>query len=139
MPKALSHVVVLTDDLDAMLHFLTDVANLRPVAPYETQPADVHALFGWPLEHGRARGVFVGEGAGSLDVLEIPAALRDTVQPGVRLLAVPNRDATAAADAARHAGFVARGPFTTTTATGGTMATTEVVAGGVAFELVEFA
>jgi catechol 2,3-dioxygenase-like lactoylglutathione lyase family enzyme len=138
MPTALSHVVVLTDDLDAVLRFLTDVAKLRPVAHYETVPGDVHALFGWPLEHGTARGAFVGEGPGSVDVLEIPEALRGSVAPGVRLLAVANRDATAARDAAAGAGFAARGPFTATTATGGTMATTEVVAGGVAFELVQF-
>jgi catechol 2,3-dioxygenase-like lactoylglutathione lyase family enzyme len=138
MPTALSHVVVLTDDLDALLHFLTGVAKLRPVAHYETVAEDVEALFGWPLEHGVARGAFVGEGPGALDVLEIPAALRDTVHPGVRLLAVANRDAEAARDAATAAGFPARGPFTTTTATGGTMATTEVIAGGVPFELVQF-
>ena len=138
MPARLSHVVVLTDDLDAVLRFMTDVAKLRPIARYETQPADVEALFGWPLEHGRARGAFVGEGPGSVDVLEIPEALRDTVRPGVRLLAVANRDAEAARDTATAAGFPARGPFTATTATGGTMATTEVIAGGVPFELVQF-
>lgn len=138
MPTALSHVVVLTDDLDAVLRFLTDVANLRPVAHYETVAEDVEALFGWPVEHGVARGAFVGEGPGSVDVLEIPEALRDTVRPGVRLLAVANRDAEAGRDTATAAGFAARGPFTTTTATGGTMATTEVFAGGVAFELVQF-
>ena len=138
MPTSLSHVVVLTDDLDAVLRFLTDVAKLRPVAHYETDADDVHSLFGWPREHGVARGAFVGEGPGSVDVLEIPEVLRGTVAPGVRLLAVANRDAEAARDAATAAGFDARGPFTATTASGGTMATTEVVAGGVAFELVQF-
>lgn len=138
MPKSLSHVVVLTDDLEAVLRFLTEVANVRPVERYETQPEDVEALFGWPIEHGRATGAFVGEGPGALDVLEIPPALRATVRPGVRLLAVANRDAAAARDAASAAGFAARGPFTTMTATGGTMHTTEVIAGGVPFELVQF-
>lgn len=138
MPSSLSHVVVLTDDLDAILRFLTDVARLRPVAPYETRAEDVHALFGWPLEHSACRGAFVGEGPGGLDVLEIPSALRATVTPGVRLLAVANRDAIAARDAATAAGFTARGPFTTVTATGGSMETTEVVAGGIPFELVQF-
>jgi catechol 2,3-dioxygenase-like lactoylglutathione lyase family enzyme len=138
MPTALSHVVVLTDDLDAILRFLTEVAKLRPVAHYETVAEDVEALFGWPIEHGVAKGAFVGEGPGAVDVLEIPTALRDSVRPGVRLLAVANRDAEGARDAATAVGFLARGPFTTTTATGGTMATTEIIAGGVAFELVQF-
>lgn len=138
MPKSLSHVVVLTNDLPAVLRFLAEVANVQPVQPYETVPEDVHALFGWPLEHSRAVGAFVGTGPGALDVLEIPEALRGSVQPGVRLLAVANRDAAAARDSAASAGFEARGPFSATTATGGTMSTTEVVAGGIAFELVQF-
>lgn len=138
MPSSLSHVVVLTDDLDAVLHFLRDVANIKGVTHYETVPEELSALLGWPAEHGRARGAFVGEGPGSIDVLEIPERLRDTVKAGVRLLAVANRDAAAARAAATDHGFEARGPFTATTATGGQMHTTEVVVGGVAFELVQF-
>lgn len=138
MPNSLSHVVVLTDDLDAVLRFLTDIAGMRDVVRYETEPEQVQQLFGWPLEHGRAQGAFVGEGPGSVDVLEIPPALRASIRPGVRLLAVANRDAGAAAGRALDAGFDARGPFEATTATGGAMSTTEVVAGGIAFELVQF-
>ena len=138
MPNALSHVVVLTDDLDAVLRFLTEVAGLRDVTRYETVPEQVHELFDWPIEHGRAAGAFVGQGPGSVDVLEIPEALRASVRPGVRLLAIVNRDAAAAGDRARDAGFATRGPFGATTATGGTMAMSEVIAGGVAFELVQF-
>jgi hypothetical protein len=80
----------------------------------------------------------VGEGPGGVDVLEIPGPLRDTVRPGVRLLAVVNRDAAAAGEAAAAAGFDVRGPFHTTAATGAPMSLVEVVAGGVAFELVQF-
>ena len=138
MPKSLSHVVVFTDDLDAVVRFLTDVAKVPAVDPYEVAAEDVHTLFGWPLDLGAARGAFVGEGPGSIDVLEIPAALRDTVAPGVRLLAVVNRDAAAAGDAASAAGYGVRGPFHTTAATGQPMSLVEVVAGGVPFELVQF-
>jgi catechol 2,3-dioxygenase-like lactoylglutathione lyase family enzyme len=138
MPKSLSHVVVFTDDLDTMLRFLTEVANVSGVNRYETEPEDVHDMFGWPLEHGAAKGAFVGDGPGGVDVLEIPEALRDTVRPGVRLLAVVNRDAAAAGEAAAAAGFAVRGPFRTTAATGAPMAIVEVTAGGVAFELVQF-
>ena len=138
MPSSLSHVVVFTDDLEALLRFLTDVAKVKGVTRYETVPEQVEPLFGWPLEHGRARCAFVGEGPGSIDVVEIPPGLRDTVKPGVRLLAIPNRDAVAAQHDAITAGFEAHGPFTATTSTGGAMRMTEVVAGGVAFELVQF-
>ena len=138
MPKSLSHVVVFTDDLDDLVRFLTDVARVTGVAPYRTEPEDTNQLFGWPVEHGAARGAFVGEGPGGIDVLEIPEALRDTVRPGVRLLAVVNRDAAGAGEAASAAGFAVRGPFQTTAATGAPMALVEVIAGGVAFELVQF-
>jgi catechol 2,3-dioxygenase-like lactoylglutathione lyase family enzyme len=138
MPKSLSHVVVLTNDLDAVVRFLTDVAKITAVAPYETKPEDIQALFGWPIEHGVTRGAFVGEGAGSIDVLEIPPALRESVQPGVRLLAVVNRDAAQGGADAAAAGYEVRGPFTTTAATGVPMSLVEVVAGGIPFELVQF-
>jgi hypothetical protein len=136
MPKSLSHVVVFTDDLDSVLRFVTEVAKVTTVNRYETE--DVATLFGWPAELGAAQGAFVGEGPGGLDILEIPEQLRDTVKPGVRLLAVVNRDAAAAGDAARAAGFAVRGPFQTTAATGLPMALVEIAAGGVAFELVQF-
>ena len=138
MPSSLSHVVVFTDDLEGLLHFLTDVAKVKGVTRYETVPEQVEPLFGWPLEHGRARCAFVGEGPGAIDIVEIPPGLRDSIQPGVRLLAIPNRDAKAAQQDATDAGYAARGPFTATTSTGGEMRMTEVVAGGVSFELVQF-
>jgi hypothetical protein len=138
VPSSLSHVVVFTDDLDAVLRFLTDVANVQGVTRYETVPEQVEPLFGWPLEHGRTRCAFVGEGPGGIDLVEIPPGLRDSIKPGVRLLAVPNRDAAAVIELATNAGFEARGPFTATTSTGGEMRMSEVIAGGIAFELVQF-
>jgi hypothetical protein len=95
-------------------------------------------VFGWPLDQAATRSAFVGEGPGMLEVVEIPAPLRGTVAPGVRLLAVANRDTPAATAAARAAGFEVRGPLTVTSAGehGATIA--EVVAGGVSFELIQF-
>jgi catechol 2,3-dioxygenase-like lactoylglutathione lyase family enzyme len=139
MPRALSHAVVLTDDLNATLRFLVEVANVAPLSPVtEGAPDDYSLVFGWPLEQAATRSAFVGEGAGMLEVVEIPAPLRGTVVPGVRLLAVANRDTAAATEAARAAGFEVRGPLTVTGAGqhGATIA--EVVAGGVSFELIQF-
>jgi len=135
MPKSLSHVVVLTEDLDAVVSFLTDVARITDVTPYEAQAEDLAALFGWS---SGARGAFVGDGPGSIDLLEIPEAERGSVTPGVRLLAVVNRDAVAAGEVAAGAGYDVRGPFHTTAATGASMSLVEVVAGGIPFELVQF-
>src|SRR3954454_2167648 len=100
MPKSLSHVVVLTEDLDAVLNFLTGVGRIADVNHYVTEAEDIAALFGWPLEHRSTRGAFVGEAPGAVDLLEIPAALHGKVEPGVRLLAIVNRDVASAADAA---------------------------------------
>jgi catechol 2,3-dioxygenase-like lactoylglutathione lyase family enzyme len=139
MPRALSHAVVLTDDLDATLRFLSDVAKVAPVSPVtEGAPEDYALVFGWPLEQAATRSAFVGEGAGMLEVVEIPAPRRGGGGRGVRRVAGANRDAVAAADVARDAGFEVRGPLTVTSAGehGATIA--EVVAGGVAFELIQF-
>ena len=135
MPKSLSHVVVLTEDLDAVVEFLTEVARITEVVPYEAKAEDLGPLFGWASS---ARGAFVGEGPGAVDLLEIPEAERGKVTPGVRLLAAVNRDVEAAGRAAAEAGHATRGPFHTTAATGAPMSLVEVIAGGIPFELVQF-
>lgn len=138
MPSSLSHVVVLVDDLDATVGFLTEVANIRGVQYYETKADEIASLFGWPHEHATPRGAFVGESPGGVDLLEIPAALRGEVKPGVRLLAVVNRDVAAAGERASASGFGVRGPFHTTAATGNPMSLVEIDVAGVPFELVQF-
>jgi catechol 2,3-dioxygenase-like lactoylglutathione lyase family enzyme len=138
VPKALSHTVVFTDDLDEALRLCTDVANLSPVARYEFAPEIAERLFGWAGTFDSVRAAFVGESPGALDLVEIPDELRGEVAPGMRLLAVVNRDAEAVARRAADAGFSVRGPLASTTMDGGSMALTEVIAGGLAFELVQF-
>ena len=138
MPRALSHAVVLTDDLDETLRFLTEVANLSPARHIAGASEDYSTIFGWPIEQAATRGAFVGEGAGMLEVVEIPVALRDTVTPGVRFLAVANRDVVSAADAAATAGFAVRGPLSATSAGENGATVAEVTAGGIAFELIQF-
>jgi len=139
VPRALSHAVVLTDDLDATLRFLGEIAKVSPLNPVtEGAPEDYSLVFGWPVDQAATRSAFVGEGAGMLEVVEIPAALRGTVAPGVRLLAVANRDAASAADAAQAAGFDVRGPLTVESAGERGATIVEVSAGGVAFELIQF-
>lgn len=113
------------------------MAGVSDVEPYEAAPGGLRDLFGWDLDRP-ARGAFVGQGPGSVDVLEIPEPLRGSVAPGARLLAMVNRDARAAGDVAADAGYPVRGPFTAISATGNPMTMVEVVAGGVAFELVQF-
>jgi hypothetical protein len=138
VPKALSHTVVLTEDIDEAVRLCTDVAGLSPVAPYEVAPEIAERLFGWTGLDGPVRAAFVGESPGALDLLQIPDHLRGEVAPGLRLLAVLTRDAAASAARATEAGFPVRGPLESTTVHGGPMWLTEVVAGGLPFELVQF-
>ena len=138
MPSSISHVIVLTDDFDGVLRFLADVAGLPEPTLYETEGDVIQNIFGWPAEHGRTRAAFVGNGPGSIDLLEIPVALRDEVQPRIVLPAVPNRDVAAASEKAAADGLAVRGPFAAKTSTGGDMAMVEVTVGGIGFELVQF-
>ena len=139
MPSSISHVIVLTDDFDGVLRFLADVAGLpSPPTLYETEPDVIEDIFGWPAEHGRTRAAFVGNGPGSIDLLEIPSGLRDGVKPRIVLPAIPNRDVAATGEKAAAAGYAVRGPFAAKTSTGGDMAMIEVTVGGIGFELVQF-
>jgi hypothetical protein len=138
MPKALSHTVVFTDDIDEAVRLCTEVAGLTAVAPYEVAAEIAERLFGWTGLTGPVRAAFVGESPGALDLLQIPGHLIGRVAPGLRLLAVVNRDATAAAALAADAGFEVRGPLESTTLHGTPMWLTEVSAGGLSFELLQF-
>jgi hypothetical protein len=138
MPKALSHTVVFTDDIDEAVRLCTEVAGLSTVAPYEVAAEIAERLFGWTALTGPVRAAFVGESPGALDLLQIPTHLLGEVAPGLRLLAVVNRDATAAATLAADAGFEVRGPLESTTLHGTPMWLTEVTAGGLSFELLQF-
>lgn len=138
MPKALSHTVVFTDDIDEAVRLCTDVANLGPVGPYEVAADIAERLFGWTGLSGPVRAAFVGESPGALDLVQIPGHLIGEVAPGLRLLAIVNRDATAAAERATELGFAVRGPLESTTMHGGRMWLTEATAGGLPFELLQF-
>jgi hypothetical protein len=138
MPNALSHTVVFTDDIDEAVRLCTEVARLSTVDHYEVSADIAERIFGWTGLTAPVRAAFVGESPGALDLLQIPEHLLGEVTPGLRLLAVVNRDATAAAGLAAAAGFEVRGPLESTTLHGTPMWLTEVSAGGISFELLQF-
>lgn len=139
MPRSLSHVVLLTEDLEGTIGFLTGIGKVSPVNMIEaTDPDGLSQLLGWPHEHSTTRSALIGEGPGSIDLVEIPAALRGQVQPGLRLLGIASRDAAGAAAEAAAQGHRVRGPMTTVTAIGNTATIYEVSVGGLPFELIQF-
>jgi len=138
MPKGIFHAVVLTDDLEANLTFLTEVCGIGPVQPYEPAAASLAAALGWPEAECRTRGAIVGQPPGMIDLVAIPPSLRATVAPGVTLLAIATPDVEGRAAAAREAGFDTAEPRTVTDATGGSMTMAPLVVGGVGYEFVRF-
>ncbi len=138
MPSSLSHIVVLSNDLDEVLSFAREHARLAPVHVYDASPVSMSEMFGWPLEQAATRGAIIGNGPGTLEVVEIPQALRGSVQPGLALLAVPNRDADKAAAALTAAGIAARGPIEQDAPGGPRLRIVTAEAGGLPFELVQF-
>ena len=138
MPKGIFHAVVLTDDLDASLTFLTEVCGIGPVQPYVPTPASLAAALGWPEAECRTRGAIVGQPPGMIDLVAIPPALRATVSAGVRLLAIATPDVEGRAAAAREAGFETSDPRTVIDANGAAMTMAPLVVGGVGYEFVRF-
>ena len=138
MPKAITHAVVLTDDFEGSIRFLNEICGLGPVNRYTPKPADLAATLGWPAEHAQTEAAIVGEGSGSLDLVGIPPALRDTIRPGVALLAVPTGDVDGRAAQARAAGFAVADAKTAEGAGGVRVTMAPVTVGGVGYELIRF-
>jgi catechol 2,3-dioxygenase-like lactoylglutathione lyase family enzyme len=138
MPKGIFHVVLLTDDLEGTIRFLTEVCGIAPVKRYLPAADQLAATFGWPVETGTTEAAIVGQGPGMLEIISIPPSLRATVEPGVRLLAVATTDVEGRAEAARAAGFEPGGLQKAKVAGGGDITIVPVKVGGVGFELVRF-
>lgn len=137
MPKGIFHAVVLTDDLDTMIRFLTDVCRISPVERYAPTTEQLTAAFGWP-EGTTTEAALVGQGPGLLDLVGIPPELVGTVAPGVALLAVATPDVEGRVEAARQAGFDPEPPRTGEGANGAMVTLAPVKVGGVGFEFARF-
>ena len=138
MPSGIVKAVVLVDDLDATLRFLDVVAGATPVQRFESTGEMAAAGLGWPAAQGATRGAIVGQRQGLLEIVEIPAGLRDSVRPGVAGLSFANRDVESQAKAAREAGFCVEGPYDIVGVDKTVSTIARIEAGGVPFELIRF-
>ena len=85
MAKRSHHIACVTDDPDAVIGFLTDVIGLELTGRLHAPGDATSTILGWPENDG-AQGWMLGQGPGGLvEVIEIPEALRDRVQPGFAL------------------------------------------------------
>ena len=138
MPAGIFHAVVLTDDFDATMRFLTEVCGIGPVQPYEPAPSALAASLGWPEDRAHTKGAIVGKPPGMLDIVAIPEELRGSIQPGVAMLAIATPDPEGKAAAARDAGFDPAHARTVEAADGNSMTMVPLSVGGVGYELVRF-
>jgi catechol 2,3-dioxygenase-like lactoylglutathione lyase family enzyme len=138
MPKGIFHAVVLTDDLEETVRFLTEVCGIAPVTRYRPEAEQLATTFGWPVETGTTDAALVGQGPGMLELIAIPPSVRAAFEPGVRLLAVATTDVEGRAGAAKAAGFDPGALQRANVAGGGEIVIVPVAVGGVGFELVRF-
>jgi hypothetical protein len=139
MPSGVVKAIVLVSDLDEVLGFVENVAGVKPVKVIDDRGGEAARVLGWPQEHGATRCAIVGSRQGFLECIEIPAALRDSVQPGLVTLSYAALDVEGGATKAEAAGYAVDGPHDVTAADGSISTHAQVVAGGIAFELIRFA
>ena len=137
MPSGAVKAVVLVHDLDDVLGFL-ELAGVAPIERFSSTGEMAAIGLGWPADKGETRGAVVGARQGILELVEIPAALRDSVEPGVAALSFGVRDVEGLTQAAGDAGFAVDGPHDITGVDGGVSTLTRVVVGGMTFELIRF-
>jgi catechol 2,3-dioxygenase-like lactoylglutathione lyase family enzyme len=138
MPSRVFHNLVLTDDLDAVVRFLTEVAGLEGVRWFESTGERGSSAFGWPPVDGPVRGAVVGEGQGMVELVEIPAPLRPTVQPGLVFMSLATPSPESYADKAIAAGFDAQPAVTLPGVHDVPSTLAPVAVGGLRFEFIRF-
>jgi hypothetical protein len=136
MPARLSHVVVLTDDLESHSRFLVDVVGMVAADDFTIAEAQMADVFGWEGV-GTTRARMHGEGPGSVELVEIPEQLRGEVPSSIGFLTFLTRDATSAAQKASTVGLDAKGPVAAPNPAGGEIHCTFVPFAGTSVELVQ--
>jgi hypothetical protein len=137
MPSGAVKAVVLVSDLDEVLRFL-ELANVAPIERFESTGEQAAIGLGWPVDAGATRGAVVGSRQGILELVEIPSALRDSVNPGVAALSFGVRDVEGLTATAGAAGMAVDGPHDITGVDGAVSTLTRVDVGGMTFELIRF-
>ena len=137
MPSRLFHVVLFTDEIDETTRFLVDVVGLPNPRWFDNDAEQSTSVFGWPPVDEPGRRVVLGEAPGMVELVEIPAALRGTVKPGVAFLAFATPDVEGYAEKAAAAGFAA-GPVQTVAGAGEPSTLAPVQVGGLPFEFMRF-
>jgi len=137
MPSGAVKAVVLVSDLDEVLGFF-ELAGVGPVERFASTGEQAAIGLGWPVDQGATRGAIVGARQGILELVEIPSALRDSVEPGVAALSFGVRDVEGLTATAASAGLAVDGPHDIAGVDGAVSTLTRVEVGGMTFELIRF-
>jgi catechol 2,3-dioxygenase-like lactoylglutathione lyase family enzyme len=136
MPAASHHVAVLTDDPEAIHRFLTEVVGLAVHLEFTVPGEDLVRSAGWPPNEGASVVMYGTPPAGIVEVIAIPASLRDRIAPRIWLASFATKDLDDRVALARRLGFAASDPFATTGEVALRASMVEV--GGISWELVGF-
>ena len=137
MPSRLFHVVLLTDEIDEVARFLTEVVGLTDPRWFPNDAEQSSRVFGWPVVEAPGRRVVIGQPPGMVELVEIPEALRGEVRPGVAFLAFATPDVEGYAERAALAGFDV-GTVDTVAGAGEPSTLVPVTVGGLPWEFMRF-
>jgi hypothetical protein len=126
-----------TDDPGAVAAVLREVFGCDAVSPVSADGAAASALLGWPVNPGFEGFVTGFRNGGQLEVIPIPAELRDSVPSGVALLSYAVRDIDERIALCRSMGIEVSDPVRVANDTID-VSLARFVVGGIPFELAQF-
>jgi hypothetical protein len=138
LASGIHHVSCCSHD-ESVATFLTKVVGLAPYDRFTAPGSVMASMFGWPSSAPEISGQRYGAGPnGLVEVLSVPAEVRDAVAPGVSFVTFTVRDLEARLEECRRLGFEvgAVGRFDPTDQVG--LAAAVVQVGGVKFELAQY-
>jgi len=107
MPTHLFLVVLHVDDaqIDETVRFLSEVVGMGEPRWFDAPGANAHRLFPqWPADVD-SRRVVLGEGAGTIELIAVPAELRGAIPVGPAVLSFATPDVDGHIERAAAAGY----------------------------------
>ncbi len=86
MPNHLHHVVMCSHSADTFITFLTDVVGMEVQSQFPLPGEVLETTLGWPPSDGATLTMLGSGDAGLIEVLDVPAKLRDTAPEGLAAL-----------------------------------------------------
>jgi catechol 2,3-dioxygenase-like lactoylglutathione lyase family enzyme len=101
LPNQLHHVVMRSHSADTFIKFLTDVVGMEIQTQFHITGDILEATLGWPPSDGADLTMLGSGDAGLIEVLDVPAHLREVAPEGLAALSFLTDDYQGAQDRAR--------------------------------------